>query len=250
MPFALIARLFPGEPHHLVGFQRLVQSHVPDLGKLLDLGCGANTDLAAWRTPAREVWGADFQRHPHLQFPNWFRQLPPSGQLPFPDATFDLVVSMMVLEHVDRPPWFLREVARVLKPGGVFIAHTVNGNHYVTWLRRLLGLLPHEFNQLLVERLYGRPGHDTFPAFYRLNTPASLKRTGQSADLDLIRVDRYEDAGYFRFWGPLVKIAVWADWLLDKMCPGAGRLYLTATWQKRQPNSNFRLPAHLEKMAA
>jgi SAM-dependent methyltransferase len=39
--------------------------------------------------------------------------------LPFPDGSFDAVVSTAVLEHVSDIPVFVREVARVLRPGGV-----------------------------------------------------------------------------------------------------------------------------------
>lgn len=40
--------------------------------------------------------------------------------LPFPDATFDVVVSTLILCTVDEPRGFLSEVWRVLKPGGAF----------------------------------------------------------------------------------------------------------------------------------
>jgi SAM-dependent methyltransferase len=40
------------------------------------------------------------------------------------DATVDAVVSLETLEHVDRPEDFLREIRRVLKPGGVAVIST------------------------------------------------------------------------------------------------------------------------------
>ncbi len=46
--------------------------------------------------------------------------------LPYPDACFDLVVSMDVIEHiVDPTPW-VRELVRVLRPGGVAFLTTPN----------------------------------------------------------------------------------------------------------------------------
>ena len=45
-------------------------------------------------------------------------------RLPFPDATFDLVLSHAVIEHVADPPAYLREARRVLKPDGLFFLET------------------------------------------------------------------------------------------------------------------------------
>lgn len=42
--------------------------------------------------------------------------------LPFPDANFDVVLCRQVLHHARDLPAFLRQVARVLKPGGVMVA--------------------------------------------------------------------------------------------------------------------------------
>jgi SAM-dependent methyltransferase len=41
-------------------------------------------------------------------------------ELPFSDDSFDFVFSQAVLEHVTDPPLAMREMIRVLKPGGVF----------------------------------------------------------------------------------------------------------------------------------
>jgi len=46
----------------------------------------------------------------------------------FRSSTFDCVVAVEVLEHVERDADFVREVQRVLKPGGIFLMTTPNGD--------------------------------------------------------------------------------------------------------------------------
>lgn len=53
-------------------------------------------------------------------------------QLPYPDNTFDGVILSEILEHVDRDVDGLKEVYRVLKPGGV-VAITVPNANYPFW---------------------------------------------------------------------------------------------------------------------
>ncbi len=54
-----------------------------------------------------------------------FRQLcvPP---LDFADGSFDFVISFQVIEHIEDDAAFVREIARVLRPGGRFIVSTPN----------------------------------------------------------------------------------------------------------------------------
>jgi SAM-dependent methyltransferase len=42
-----------------------------------------------------------------------------------PDASFDLVISSDVFEHLDRPWLAAAEIARILRPGGLAITHTL-----------------------------------------------------------------------------------------------------------------------------
>jgi SAM-dependent methyltransferase len=199
---------------------------------VLDLGCGANTELAAYRTPTREVWGADFEEHPGLQHRPWFRRLPADGGIPFADARFDAVTAAWVLEHVREPRVFLAEVKRVLRPGGHFVALTPNARHYVTWLIRAFGLLPHRVTQAIVERFYGRCHHDTFPTYYRLN---SLRRIAEAADdigLRLVDLIGFVNSDYFRFSPIAHQAAKRLDRILDHLSVGLGRLYLVVVCQK------------------
>ncbi len=50
-------------------------------------------------------------------------------QAPFPDCSFDVVVSVEVLEHVEEDERFVYQTHRVLKPGGVFLMTTPNGDY-------------------------------------------------------------------------------------------------------------------------
>jgi 2-polyprenyl-6-hydroxyphenyl methylase/3-demethylubiquinone-9 3-methyltransferase len=67
--------------------------------------------------------------------------------LPYRDASFDIVVCVDVLEHVSDLAQVLSEVARVLKPGGVFLYDTINRNPLarlvtITVAEDILRLLP------------------------------------------------------------------------------------------------------------
>ncbi|MEA2603973.1 MAG: 2-polyprenyl-6-hydroxyphenyl methylase / 3-demethylubiquinone-9 3-methyltransferase [Acidobacteriota bacterium] len=53
--------------------------------------------------------------------------------LPFPDAAFDLVCCCDVLEHVDDLSRVISEIARVLRPGGIFLYDTINRT-FRSWL--------------------------------------------------------------------------------------------------------------------
>ena len=68
-------------------------------------------------------------------------------QLPFAAGSFDVVICVDVLEHVDRPDAVIAEIARVLAPGGRFCFDTINRTFRsrltMIWLlETLLRLIP------------------------------------------------------------------------------------------------------------
>lgn len=59
--------------------------------------------------------------------------------LPFKDHSFQAVTCMDFLEHVSKPELVLKEISRVLKPGGSFFFHTFNRN-WLAWLLVIKGV--------------------------------------------------------------------------------------------------------------
>ena len=98
----------------------------------------------------------------------------PAKPLPYPDASFDLIYSSWVLEHVDDPATVAGELMRVLKPGGCICAVTPNKRGYISMAARLAGNARHV--PLLKRIQPDRLDHDVFPTGYKLNTPAAIRR--------------------------------------------------------------------------
>jgi SAM-dependent methyltransferase len=243
--FTFFFRYFPDEGDPTVGYHEVLAPYLGEARHVLDLGCGDNADLADYRAPGRTVWGADFQFHPRLHDPEWFCLLDREGRAPFPEGTFDVIAARWVLEHVRRPKPFLDEVARLLRPGGTFVALTIYAGHYATWISRLMHRLPHRWIQGLVRRLYGRADHDTFPAWYRLNVPGRLARAAADAGLQPLEWQRYANPGYFSFSGLLWRGAVVADYLLERAGTGLGRLYFVVTLHKPGGPGQSGLPSRV-----
>jgi ubiquinone/menaquinone biosynthesis C-methylase UbiE len=101
----------------------------PAAPRVLDLGCGdgASVDLFRSLEPRVQWTGADIAHSPEVaertrddaEFVTFDGE-----QLPFADASFDLVYCKQVLEHVQRPRPLIAEVARVLRPDGWFAGST------------------------------------------------------------------------------------------------------------------------------
>ena len=102
------------------------------------------------------------------------RLVKPGELLPFAPSSFDMVVSDWVLEHLDEPEIFAREMERVLKSGGWLCARTPN-----KWGLTAIGarLVPNKLHTKFLKRLQpARQEKDVFPTRYRLNTLRDIER--------------------------------------------------------------------------
>src|SRR5580700_2883120 len=86
-------------------------------------------------------------------------------RLPFQSGSFDVATANMVVEHLANPDAVLREVHRVLKPGGLFIFHTPNVR---SAMMRVASKMPQSWKTGLAILLEGRKEADVFPALYQM----------------------------------------------------------------------------------
>jgi SAM-dependent methyltransferase len=99
--------------------------------EVLDYGCGSGYGCARVAAGARRVVGVDVSAEATEQArrssaaPNLeFVAIEASRRLPFPDGSFDVVLSLQVIEHVRDPARYLSEARRVLRPHGRLILIT------------------------------------------------------------------------------------------------------------------------------
>jgi len=111
-----------------------VLSKIPKKSTILDIGCGAGFLANELAVAGHQVTGIDLSpkslevARNHDQTKSVDYRVADALELPFADASFDVVTSMDFLEHIENPHASIREASRVLKPGGSFFFHTFNRN--------------------------------------------------------------------------------------------------------------------------
>jgi ubiquinone/menaquinone biosynthesis C-methylase UbiE len=138
-------RFWVEAPHPLITRERLRATLEPEAGeRILEIGPGTGyytLDLAAWIGPEGELEIFDLQQEmlDHTMQRVAERELanvtPAQGDardLPYPDDSFDAVVLTTVLGEIPDQDAALREIARVLRPGGRLVVGELFGDpHYV-----------------------------------------------------------------------------------------------------------------------
>lgn len=102
---------------------RRVISHIPKSAVVLDVGCGRSAAFLKAISPRiKQGFGVDFKVNENIEISNIETlQVRLESQLPFKDASFDVVTMLAVLEHIENEEQILAEIHRVLVPGGKLI---------------------------------------------------------------------------------------------------------------------------------
>lgn len=123
----------------------MVRKYVPLKGKkILDIGCGIGTYLSAFKRFTTDLYGVEIDEKRAKEATLRLRLstgsgrrsgqgkvapkifVAPAEKLPFDDASFDVVFSHEVLEHVEDDRKAVEEAVRVLKPGGHLVIFVPN----------------------------------------------------------------------------------------------------------------------------
>lgn len=85
-----------------------------------------------------------------------------------PEASFDIVYSAFVLEHVQRADLALENLARWLRPGGLLILRLPERRAARTFLTRALPHMVHVwyYRYVLGKQQAGQPGHAPYPTYH------------------------------------------------------------------------------------
>jgi ubiquinone/menaquinone biosynthesis C-methylase UbiE len=116
-------------------------------GETLEIGAGTGSNVGRYRTPTRVVltepepaMAARLRTRAATATVPVVVEEADAGALPFPDDSFDSVVSTLVLCSVPDPELVLGEIRRVLTPGGRFLFIEHGGSDdadLARWQRRL-----------------------------------------------------------------------------------------------------------------
>jgi ubiquinone/menaquinone biosynthesis C-methylase UbiE len=121
-------------------------------GRVLDVGCNRGYDLLrlseTYRSPDLRLYGLDVSRDDvrvaveranSAKKPESFAfLLSVVEKIPFRDDAFDAIICSEVVEHLPDPDAALREISRVLRPGGVLALTTPNPGNRLHKLRKFL----------------------------------------------------------------------------------------------------------------
>jgi ubiquinone/menaquinone biosynthesis C-methylase UbiE len=191
---------------HILSRLRLMKGQ-----SILVVGCGFGFDEKNIRSLFSDVdlWSIDISREmlrlaTASRSPSRFA-LAQAEALPFPDKTFHRILSREVIEHVMSPQVMLKEMGRVLQPGGIAVVTTENEdslgptNYYDERLRPQLA------------RVLGFP----LPSpEYRDQAPSLSEMKRMIHDAGLTLVEYFWDGALYKY---LIELSPWVQKRMSKL---------------------------------
>jgi len=146
-------------------------------GVLVDVGCGEGQLWPHLSEFFTRYIGVDCLRYESFPAAGEFHRANlDNGQTDLPDNSADVVVAVETIEHVENPWAFMRELVRMVKPGGFVIATTPNQLSFLSLLT------------LIVKKRFVSFQDVHYPAHLTALLEIDLKRIADAAGLSAVEV--------------------------------------------------------------
>jgi len=175
--------------------QRILLSLVGSGQRVLDVGCGSGFYTTQFRDLGNRMAATDITLegvHAVVQMGIPVTLSDVEKGLPFADGSFDMVTFIEVVEHLLRPDQALREIHRVLRPGGLLLLTTPNYAHWVLRVLYLFGVLPVGLRSRPYTGFSSRHQAENIPPWLdphiRLFSPRSLRDYLDQGGFELLKL--------------------------------------------------------------
>lgn len=189
---------FPKWNETLVYLSNKLSSYVGPKSVVLDIGCG-NGNYLIDENRKKIHWAVGIDLKTEFVGKNICMDEIVIGdiiKMPFKDSSFDIVISLWVLEHLEDPSRVFSEIQRVLKPNGLFIFATPNSNFIPLKILKFVNIK--FISSYLNKVLFGREEEGVFRTFYRANTIEEIKNVTENG-FRFIELRYNYDPGYTSF---------------------------------------------------
>ena len=174
---------------------------------VLDLGCGRGVsdedpvpyrkNLTVLKGKVAKVIGIDVDQNAQDNpFLDEFHLIQ-GDTWPIESNSIDFIICEAVLEHIEKPVLFFREIRRVLKNGGYLCLRTPNRWSYIALAATII---PNKYHSKVTSFVQdNRKEEDVFPTLYRCNSVRKLKSIMETQGFDCTVYTYEAEPSYLSF---------------------------------------------------
>jgi len=222
-----------------------LERYLPEGGVAVDLGCGAGTTTRRMARLARTAVGVDvnpasFPKHPDLTIVSrdaaglheregGFLVETSLDDVPLASGSVDYVTSRWVFEHLEDPAGAVREIRRLLKPGGIALIIVPNRLHPGILLSSLLPLRVKQWALGATSRVQDDL---VMPTYYRVNTERALRSAFELKGFSTVEVVHVADPSYWLFSRSLFELATTLGRLATRLPLARFRMHMVGVFRR------------------
>lgn len=226
----------PGAPDVYPAFLAAIDEAAKPGAHVVDMGCGEEFILQHLTGRVGSVTGLDVELHEHPYDEQLIADL--EDTLPLPNASVDLAVCKFVFEHLGQPENAVREIGRIIAPGGRVVVLTPDVRYFPYAVNFALSrILPQSLRMRIVARVTRRPDPDIFPVRYRCNTPRRLRDIFERAGLSTHTLDVYSDFRVISEWKTLGFLGTWYEVYLNRLGLKGARGFILGVFERSDANA-------------